>query len=355
MKFSKLASLVLCALTLATLGCGRAERLNVLVVTFDTTRADHIASYGNERASTPRVDQLAAEGVLFEHAFSAVPITAPSHSTIMTGKYPLAHGVRDNGMFVLPDNQQTLAETLKANGYATGAAIAAFPLLSRFGVDQGFDFYDDNVEPQPQGVFGDRAFPEAQIYMDERRAGRVNEALFPWLDEHHDKPFFAWAHYFDPHQPFDPPPPYDQLFADDLYLGELAYTDESFGRLLDKLKELGVYDKTIIVLAADHGEGRGEHNELTHSTLVYNTTLHVPLIIRMPGATGGRRVSANAGTVDIVPTVLDLLDLEEPTEVQGESLVPLLEDPTLDTEERNARTAYYAETLAPRLGFGWGE
>ncbi len=334
-------------------GCGRAEPWNVLLVTFDTTRADHFGCYGNADVKTPAVDALAAEGVRFARAFSAIPLTTPSHSTILTGKYPIAHGVRDNGMFVLPEGQETLAEVLKARGWATAAAIGAFPLTRKFGTGQGFDLYDDHVSEQFDNFQGRRALPKASLFFDERRAAQVNEALFPWLEEHHRERFFAWAHYFDPHHPQEPPPPYDQLYAGDLYAGEIAYADESFGNLLDRLKQLGVYDRTLVVFAADHGEGLGEHRELTHSLQLYNATLHVPLIVKLPGGRAGGVVETPVGTVDILPTVLDALGLEVPEGVQGRSLAP-----ELAAGERPPAAepgVLYAETLSPRLGYGWGE
>ncbi len=346
---SALAALMALALT----ACERAPEWNVLLVTFDTTRADRIGCYGYERASTPNLDALAAEGFLFEQAFSAVPITLPSHSTILTGQYPLAHGVRDNGVFRLSDSQTTLAEILSAAGYGTAAAIASFPLESSFGADQGFDLYDDNFAAAYQDFLGQRVVPKFGLYFDERHAALVNQALMPWLDEHHDRPFFAWAHYFDPHQPYAPPPPYDQLFIDDPYDGEIAYADEALGGLIDHLRELGVLERTLIIVTADHGEGLDEHNELTHSTLAYNTTLHVPLILRIPGLEGGAAIPQRVGTVDIVPTVLDLLGLEPPGAFQGQSLRPLI-------DSRGSRVAgfprpQYAETLSPRIAHDLGE
>lgn len=336
------------------LACAPEQPLNVLLVTFDTTRADHLGCYGHEGVATPNVDRLAAEGTRFERAFTTVPLTTPSHSTIMTGKYPLAHGVRDNGMFVLPDSQETLAEILVARGWSTAAAIGAFPLTRQFGTHQGFQLYDDRINQSHLDIFGEREQPKGALFFDERRAARVNEALFPWLEEHREEPFFVWAHYFDPHQPFAPPPPYDQLYVADPYLGEIAYADESLGKLLERLEDYDLYDRTIVILAADHGEGRGEHNELTHSIQLYNTTLRVPLIIKAPGLPAGRVVEAPVGTVDIVPTVLDILGMPVPEGVQGTSLTSAMRgDP--QAEEALRSRPLYAETLSPRLSFGWGE
>jgi len=307
-------------------GCGESKRKpkrwNVLLVTFDTTRADHIGCYGNKDIETPNLDRLAAEGFLFERAYASAPITAPSHSTILTGLYPTGHAVRDNGIFVLDDANTTLAEMLSEAGYGTAAAVASFPLSSQFGLDQGFDLYDDHFTLPYEDFRGHRVVNKTRLFFDERPAELVNEPLFPWLDENHDEPFFVWAHYFDPHLPTEPPPPYDQLYLADLYLGEIAYADEALGQLVDRLEELGVADETIIVMTSDHGEGRGDHNEITHSTLAYNSTLHVPMIIRVPGMEGGERIETRVGTVDLVPTILDLLGREVPESLQGLSMKP---------------------------------
>ncbi|MEZ5330546.1 MAG: sulfatase [Thermoanaerobaculia bacterium] len=342
---SKLAFLLLCVLV----GCSRGERWNVVVATFDTTRADHIGCYGNASASTPVVDALAAEGFLFENAHAAIPITMPSHSTIMTGLVPMRHGVRDNGLFVLPAGVETLAERLRSAGYATGAAVGSFPLTAKFGLDQGFDLYDDRVQSSQEDFRGRKVRAKQDIFFDERRAQRVNEAIYPWLEEVAEaaKPFFLWVHYYDPHQPLQPPPPYDQLFADDLYAGEIAYADESLGTLFDELRRLGVWDRTLVVFTADHGEGMGEHRERTHSYLLYETTLHVPLIVRAPGGfEAPRRITERVHHVDIVPTVLDLLGLERPPDLDGRSLVPYLRG------ERPSVSNDYAETLSPGCPMG---
>lgn len=338
------------AILFTSLGCSRAPRWNVLLITFDTTRADHIGAYGDTRARTPNTDALAREGTRFAHAYTAVPITAPSHSTILTGKYPLEHGFRDNGLFVLGDRHETLAEVLSANGWATAGAIASFPLLGRFGLSQGFDFYDDHITQVVENYSGERKDTGPSMFFDERPAGWVVDALEPWIEENHDEPFFAWAHFFDPHHPHRPPAPYDQLFADDLYRGEIAYADESLGQILAQLRRLEVLDRTLVVVTADHGEGNGEHNESTHSLLLYDTTLHVPLVIRVPGLGGGKLVTERVGTVDIVPTILDLLGLDAPEGIQGRSLAPAIRgDEAIDTRP------LYAETLSPRLAQQWGE
>lgn len=334
--------------------CDNKPPLNVVIVTFDTTRADHLAPYGHPEARTPVINQLAAEGVLFERASAPVPITLPSHTTLMTGKEPFTHGIRDNGLFILNQDQQTLAEILKQQGYQTAAGIASFPLTSEFGLNQGFDLFEENITNSYEDLYGQRSFPKSRLFFDERPASRVNEAIFPWLEEHHDEPFFLWVHYFDPHHPHEPPAPYNQIFAHDLYSGEIAYADESLGRLLDHLKNLGVYDNTIVVFTSDHGEGNDEHNESTHSTLIYNSTLHVPLIIRHPEQQGaGQRIKPWVGTVDVMPTILDMLDLDIPEDIQGSSLWPYVESP--DTISNVVNSEIYVESLSPRLSSGWGE
>jgi len=350
-------AVLLAALALLLGSCGRQpEPWNVLLVTFDTTRADRIGSYGNDRIQTPALDGLAANGIRFANAVSVAPITAPSHSTILTGLYPTGHGVRDNGLFVLSEQNRTLAEILKDRGYATAAAVGAFPVISRFGFDQGFDLFDDHLTGMYEDYLGERAVPKQELFFDERRAAQVNEAVIPWLEARQDEPFFLWLHYFDPHQPFEPPPPYDQLYADDLYDGEIAYADSRLGHMLDQLKRLGKLERTLVVMTADHGEGLGEHNEVTHAVLAYDSTLHVPLIIRPPvlQANAIQVVEERVGTVDIVPTILDLLDIEIPAELHGQSL-------TASWTANKADAApfytpqYYAENLSPRLTHGWGE
>jgi arylsulfatase A-like enzyme/Tfp pilus assembly protein PilF len=328
--------------------------LNLLIVTFDTTRADHIGCYGNDTVKTPTLDRLASEGVRFAKAYSSIPLTTPSHSSILTGLYPISHGVRDNGLFVLADEQTTLAEILSQHGFATAAAIGSFPLVARFGLDQGFDLFDDEISESYEDFGGRRLVSPRRLYFDERKAARVNDAVFPWLEQQGDDPFFLWVHYYDPHQPHDPPKPYNDLYATDPYDGEIAYSDESLGLLLDRLDTLDLLDNTLIVFTSDHGEGMGEHQEQTHSYLLYDTTLHVPLIIKTPGGASSRVVQQRVALVDIMPTVLDLLGLPlaNKDDVDGRSLRNFLEAEELPTPPE---PTHYAETLSPRLAQGWGE
>jgi len=322
---------------------------NVLLLTLDTTRADFLGCYGKDGAGTPNLDRLAREGTLFERAYTSNPVTQAAHSTILTGVYPMAHGVRDNTFFHLADEQVSIAEILKSHGYATAAAVGGFPLTREFGTAQGFDFYDDELTAHRFDHRGRRTPLGARSWFDERPAGHVNDAILPWLREPRDRPFFAWLHYWDPHEPHIAPSPYDQLFAHDPYQGEIAYADASLGRILKELEQAGQADRTIIVVTSDHGEGRAEHNESTHAFLAYDTTIHVPLIVHVPGR-GTKRVAAPVGTVDIVPTLLELLGLELPSHLQGHSLVPLMNG---EQSERGSPT--YSESLSPRLSHGKGE
>ena len=352
--FRRCLSTGLLLLISALVGCSGEKPLNLLVITLDTTRADYLGCYGRETARTPNLDRLAGQGCLFETCFTAVPLTTPSHSTIFTGTYPLVHGVRDNGLFVLPEEATTLAEILRARGYATGAAVGSFPVTQQFGLAQGFDYFNDHITVTDEDFRGRRKVPSQGVFFDERPAAWVNDAIMPWLDDHAQRPFFAWIHYWDAHQPHHPPAPFDQIFNHDLYQGEIAYVDQSLGAILKELEQAGVDDRTVIVVVGDHGEGLGEHLEDTHSMLAYNATLHVPLIVRVPGLNPGVRIRQTVGTVDIVPTVLDLLGLDIPAAAQGRSLAPMIRRGE-GASGPKTQPQYYAETLSPRLSHGWGE
>jgi len=310
---------------------------NVLLITMDTTRADHLRAYGNTGVETPSIDGLARTGVLFAHAITPSPSTLPAHSSIHTGLYPFHHGARANGTFRLSDDVQTLAETLKGAGYRTGAAISAYVLDGRFGLPQGFDDYNDDLR---KGV------KQSPHMFRERPAELTNEVVFRWLDEHaRAGSFFYWAHYFDPHATYLPPQPYRSRYAHDLYTGEIAYTDEQIGKLLAKLEALGVRDRTLVVLAGDHGEGRGEHGEQTHALLMYDSTLHVPMIYSAPPPfPQGKRASDQASLVDVMPTILDLLGIAAPPGLDGRSLrEPAPPGPR----------ALYVENLSTQVLHGW--
>ena len=315
------------------------ERSSVLLITLDTTRADRLGAYGKEQAGTRNLDALAREGALFEWAFTTVPITLPAHASILTGTYPDRHGVHDNG-WALPPEPVTLAEVFRDAGYRTAAFVSAFPLYSRFGLDRGFEVYDDQLPAQRS----------ARRSVQQRFAQEVVEDAIAWLTGiDPEDPFFLWVHFYDPHNSYLPPPPYTQWYASDLYQGEIAYMDEWIGKLIAKIEEAGLAEDTIIAVVADHGESLGEHGERTHAELIYNSTMRVPLILRGAPIEAGGRISDPVSVVDLLPTLLELVSLEVPEEVQGTSLAPALRgDPP------PSRSIYF-ESLYSRFHHGWSE
>jgi arylsulfatase A-like enzyme/Tfp pilus assembly protein PilF len=324
--------------------CGwpHAQPPNVLLITIDTLRADHLGCYGFAGARTPHVDGLASEGVRCADAISAAPITMPAHSSIFTGLLPPAHGVRDNGTFALGDANVTLAERLKARGYATQAFVSAIVLSRRYNLTQGFDGYDDDLWAEDQ--------PKLFMIRD-RPAARTAELAVAWLNRWASSsprpPFFLWVHFFDPHQPYAASLE-DRKGAASPYDAEIVSADRGVGRLLDALRDHGVLDGTLVVLTADHGESLGEHQEKTHALFVYDATVHVPLIFRYPAKLPAARVYPGpVRSIDIVPTVLALLGLPGGDETQGQSLVREFrgEAPPPDLPQ-------YSESLLAELGFG---
>jgi len=299
---------------------------NLLLITIDTLRADHLGSYGDERAETPNLDALAAAGVRFAHAYSAVPLTLPSHTVMFTGRRPFTTGVRVNGIHYLDDAERTLAERFHDAGYDTGATVSAYVLVSKFGLAQGFDSYDDSLTMDDVYRFyaeipADEAVRRFERWLDGRGAGQGGE-----------RPFFAWLHLFDPHQPYAPPPPFDRRFPGDPYRGEIAFVDRQVGVLLDGLQERGLRDGTAVVVTSDHGEAFGEHGEEGHGLLAYDETLHVPLIVDAPGLAAGRVVDERVSLYDLTPTLVELFGLDAGLEtgpepggpLPGRSLVPAL-------------------------------
>jgi len=312
------------------------RRLNVLLVTIDTLRADRVGVYDPVNGKTPEIDRWAAEGAVFLRAFAHVPTTLSSHASILLGMTPPSHGVHDNAGFVVRDDFLTLAELLKSQGYATGAFVGGFPLAARFGLGQGFDVYDDEFSLGEPGIDRGR----------ERRAQAVLDRALAWL-KGRTAPWFLWVHFYDPHDPYSPPEPFKTKAGGDLYGGEVAYTDAVLGRLFKILESEGLSSSTLILLTADHGESLGEHAEETHGFLAYNAAIHVPLIIRRPGQ-APRRVRPNVSHVDIFPTVCDVLDLPKPAPLQGTTLLPLLEG-----RERE-ETPIFFEALSAYYNLGWG-
>ena len=308
---------------------------NVLLVTIDTIRTDRLSCYGSKLVPTPRIDALAAKGALFERAFAHAPLTLPSHTTILLGLTPLAHGVNESNKSIVPGKFVTLAELLKKNGYATAAFVSAFPLDSRFGLTRGFDVYDDAYPARP--IAGEA--------YSERPAGKTVAAALRWLAGRKGK-WFCWVHLWDPHAPYAPPEPYASRFKTDPYSGEVAYVDAELGRLLDEVAKGEGLGNTLVVLTGDHGEALGEHGEMGHGYFAYNTTIRIPLIIDGPG-TKPLRVKEMVSHVDIFPTICEVLGLDPPPSLQGESLAPFLRGKTV-----KARPIYF-ESLEANLNRGW--
>jgi choline-sulfatase len=320
---------------------GAAAGFNVVLVTLDTLRSDHVGCYGYTGGQTPTLDALAKGGVRFVEAVTVVPMTLPAHTSILTGQYPPVHGVRDNGTYRLVGEHETIAERLQGQGYATAAFIGAFVLDGRYGLNQGFDVYDDRIMPE-QGSGG------VEALNPQRRGDVVVNSAISWVEEHQrakpDQRFFAWVHLFDPHAPYDPPEPFRTQYAAKPYDGEVAFVDQQVGRFVDKLRELKLIDKTIMVLVGDHGEGLGDHGESTHSLLVYEATVKIPLILYAPAIIPAGRVIDDrvVAIVDVMPTILDMAGLE-PSKCDGMSLLG----------PADSDRAVYIETLATSLNHGW--
>lgn len=322
------------------------ENMNIVIFTIDTLRADHLECYGYEKVKTPNIDRLADEGIRFEYNIAQAPLTLPSHSTIFTGTYPLYHGIRDNGGFYLDDKHVTLAEVLKNKGFSTGAFVAAFVLDSRWGLDQGFDFYYDN--------FDLTKYRRPSLDAVQRRGEEVLEEAYQWIEKQSQGRFFAWIHLYDPHTPYDPPEPYKSQYMDrqyGLYDGEIAYVDRLMGEFRQFMENRGLLEKTVIIFTADHGESLGEHQESAHGFFIYDAAVRIPLIFRFPERRfAGQVVTQQVRSLDILPTVLDIIGEESPECVQGESLLGLI----LGRDERPDLPAY-SETYWPNYHYGWSE
>jgi choline-sulfatase len=321
----------------------RDPRLNVLLVTIDTLRADHLGSYGYAAAETPAMDALAARGLRFSRATTVAPLTLPAHSSLMTGTFPSYHGVRDNGGFYLGDDEVTLATLLRARGYRTGGFVGAFVLDGRWGIGQGFDRYFDDF---------DLAKYRMDVGLDavQRSGGDVVSKAMEWLDQDATRPFFGWVHLYEPHAPYDPPESIRARFPPTMigaYDGEIAAADGYLGRLIDHLARGGRLDRTLVVVLGDHGESLGEHQEEQHGFFVYDATVRIPLIIAGPGI-APRVVGDEVRIVDVMPTLLELVGAGIPTSVQGRSLVPLVRGERLDL-------VALTETWYPRHHYGWSE
>ncbi|HET7452545.1 MAG TPA: sulfatase-like hydrolase/transferase [Thermoanaerobaculia bacterium] len=315
----------------------RSGPTNVLLVTIDTVRADHLGAYGFHAAETPNLDRLATEGVRFDDAMSAVPLTLPSHATILSGLLPPHHGLRNNGAGKFPADRDTLATRFAAAGYRTGAFVGAFVLDHRFGLARGFDTYDDEIPRDPSA-------PSA---LEAERPGReVVDRALGWLGKPDTRPFFAWVHLYDAHAPYDPPEPFRSRHTDSPYDGEIASVDAQVGRLFQWLDANGRAKDTIVAVAADHGESLGEHGELTHGFFLYQPTLHVPLLLRAPGLSRGSVVRLPVSLTDLAPTLAGLARLPLAS-TDGRDL-----SASLLSGRAPPAADLYAETQYPRA-FGW--
>lgn len=320
---------------------------NVVVITIDTLRADHLGVYGDKDIQTPSIDQLARSGARFTHAYTPVPITLPAHTSIFTGSYPMATGMHDFSGNKLSPKIPTLATVLSRNGYQTAAFIGAAVLDSRFGLNQGFATYFDH--------FNFNRLDETNLDQAERRGDVVMNEALAWMKSrsfHSGQPFFLWVHLYDPHFPYTPPEPYATRYRTHPYDGEIAFADAQVGRLLAYLKEQRLDADSVIVLAADHGEGLGEHGEKTHGFFVYNSTLHVPLLIKIPGG-APRVIEDGVSLVDIMPTVLQELRISVPPTVQGRSLLSLILGRI--GQPSGSASQLYSETYLPLLHFHWSQ
>ncbi|UCG15971.1 MAG: sulfatase-like hydrolase/transferase [Phycisphaerales bacterium] len=304
----------------------------VLLISIDTCRADYLGCYGCSRETSPHIDAFARQGILFEHVLSPAPLTLPAHASMLTGAIPPGHGVRDNLSYRLEASHVTLAEVLRDSGYVTGAVVSTFVLDSKFGLDQGFDAYDDGLEE-----------PTAAGAIAERKGGEATRIAMQWLAEHTDERAFLFLHYYDPHNRYEPPEPFASAFAEDLYAGEIAYTDHCVGRVLEHLKELGLYESALIVIAGDHGEMLGERGEATHSFFVYQPAVRVPMIVKPPGQRTARTVTEPVGLIDIAPTICSLLGIDPPDGATGQDLSRFWIEENRVEEDR----PLYCESLTP--------
>ncbi len=330
-----LAALVGCRSTVTPAGLAAAHPAGrpIVLVTIDTLRADRLGAYGSSAGLTPALDAFAETAARFTAAVSQVPLTLPSHATILTGLHPARHGVRTNDGFRLETGVPTLAEALRARGYRTGAFIGGYPLNSASGLARGFDEYDDRFLNTPGVV--------------ERRADAVVQAAAAWIERTGGQPFFAWIHLFDPHSPYVPPPEYAAAHRDQPYDGEVAYTDAAVGRLFDRLERLQIFSAATIIVVADHGESLGEHGERTHGTFVYDATAHVPLLVKLPDATDRRTIDAPVETADLAPTIARVAGAALGS-TDGRDLVPLVDGAHGDADRPAYVESYYLNVL-----LGW--
>jgi len=346
-------AIILCLFVLfPALAAAATDPPNVILITLDTVRADRMGFLGSKLGLTPQLDALASQSVVFEHAYSQAPITPVSHATILTGTYPQYHGIRNFGDR-LPPSVPFLPDILHSQGYHTGAFVGSIILDPKngfaSGFERGFDIYNAGFHRQKTG--------ERREASMQRRGEVTLGYVLEWLGQQKDGPFFLWFHLWDAHDPYNPPEPFRSRFPKAPYNGGIAYVDATVGKLLDYLRSQGLYDNSLIAVAADHGESLGEHGELTHSIFLYDSTIHVPLLVKLPGNRFvGKRVNATASLVDLAPTVLEGLGQTPPPAMQGRSLLPLIGNPhpgyhpSLATGDHSERSFGWSALVSLRVG-----
>jgi len=319
---------------------GTFDKAPIILISIDTLRADRLPIYGYKGVETPAMARLAGDGIVFDNAYSHVPLTLPSHATMLTGRLPYENGVRSNIGYRVSSEGARLPQLLKARGYATGGAISAYVLRADTGIGPLFDFYDDSLE----------VYESATLGALQRNGDDTVRAALGWVDKVRQQPFFLFLHLFEPHTPYEPAPDFRARYASNPYDGEIATVDAILGRFFADLEKRGLYDDALIVLTSDHGEGLGDHGEAEHGVLLYRESLHVPLIVKLPGKRlAGKRVAAPAQLVDLFPTIAAAAGADIPQGLPGMSLVDLAEG------RGGADRSVYSETLYPRLHLGWSE
>jgi arylsulfatase A-like enzyme/Flp pilus assembly protein TadD len=334
-------------LGLVLAGCGGDDKLPppatgtpVIIISIDTLRSDHLPVYGYEGVETPHIDAFRKDAVLYERAYSHTPLTLPSHTSILTGQLPADHGIRDNTGYRLGEKVQTVGEILGARGYATGAAVSTFVLRRQTGIDSGFEFYDDEVAPlNPRN---------RQISAIQRDGAETAQVAHDWIAKQ-TRPVFFLLHLYEPHMPYSPPEPYRSRYANK-YDGEVARADEIVGTFLDQLKGSGLYDKALIIILSDHGEGLGDHGEDEHATFLYREAIQVPLLVKFPKSKfAGKSVEAPVQLIDVAPTIFERLGVPIPTGLPGRSLASFL------VEAKPEWRKIYSESYYPRFHYGWAD
>ena len=334
-RLSILAVLCLIGITVGVRMATQSDReiRHIVLISIDTCRADYLSCYGYPRQTTPHIDAFAGHATRFEYVLSPVPQTLPAHSSMLTGTIPPFHGVHKNIGYQLASSSETLAEILKQNGFHTAAIVSSFVLDKNFGMAQGFDIYDDQFREVHHNEHG-----------NERKGYETTQVALEWLDQiDAERKSFLFLHYYDPHDEYIPPEPFASEYADNPYAGEIAFTDHCIGQVIDKLKELELYDSTLLIITGDHGEMLGEHGELEHTYFIYESAIKVPLLVKLPGQKKGATVTQPVGLVDLVPTLCSLLDIDRPARVQGHDIVPLLYGDIPEGYER----FIYSESVTP--------